>query len=264
MKTLIKIALISFFALTVFGQSAFGFFIGFKPWKLPREYTFTETHGTVIDAETKKPIEGLIVVGIWELEWTRGPTYISEAIVKKLIHVEETVTDEKGQYTLPAPPSMKRPAFWGFNGEDPRMLFFKPGYKIEFLTNSPWISQVSRELHEEYTYSKGRKSYWDGKIIDLEPFRIGRKIPIKDRDDQKGGVWRYDTATEEMWEWDLGFIKSIFEKIEEDDKKRRIETHKLKNLLQVFAEERKKVSKPYYLDLPQRFEDYLKEMDYEK
>jgi hypothetical protein len=275
MRAVIKITLISFFVLTVLGHSAFGFFIGFKPWKLPREYTFTETNGTVIDAETKKPIEGLVVVGMWELEWTRGPTYISEAIVTKLIHVEETVTDEKGQFTLPAPPSIKRPSFWGFNGEDPTILFFKPGYKIEFLSNYFWISSwVTREGIENYVYSKIRQSYWNGKVIDLEPFRIGRKIPIKDRYYTKERIMRYDTATQEMWEWDLGFIQGIFEKIEDADKKKirgipiklapYIEAQKVKNLLKVFAEERKKAAKPYYLDLPQRFEDYLKEMGREK
>ena len=263
-----KIALISLFVFGVLGQSAFGFFHSFQPSKLPDEYTFTETRGTVIDAETKKPIEGLIVVGMWELEWTGGPTYITEAIVSKLIHVEETVTDEKGQFTLPAPPSIKRPKYWAFHGDDPQVLFFKAGYEIKFLSNCPWILQVSRELHEEYTYSKSRKSYWTEKVIDLEPFRIGRKMPIRDCE---GEFWRYDTATQRMWERGLGYIQGIFEKIEEADKKERrgipielaphIEINKVKNLLKVFAEERKKTSDPNDLKLPQRFEDYLKKGD---
>ncbi len=256
---------ISLFVLVIWVGSALGFFRGFLPSKLPDGYTFTETRGTVIDAETKKPIEGLIVVGTWELEWTGGPTYITEAIVSKLIYVEETVTNEKGQFILSAPPPIKRPKYWAFHGDDPRILFFKPGYKIKFLSNCPWILQVSRELHEEYTYSKNRKSYWTDKVIDLEPFRIGRKIPIRDCE---GEFWRFDTATQKMWEDDLGSIKVIFENIEGSVQKKvngvpielapYIETQKVQNLLRVFAEERKKASKPYYLDLPQRFEDYLK------
>lgn len=267
-----KIAFISLFASVVWVGSASGFFYGFRPSKLPDEYTFTETHGTVIDAETKKPIEGLIVVGMWELEWTGGPIYISDAIVTKLIHVEESVTDEQGQFILPAPPPIKRPKYWAFHGGDPRILFFQPGYKIEFLSNYFWISSWSGD-RGGYTYSKVRKSYWNGKVIDLEPFRIGRKIPIKDRYYTKERIIRYDIATQKMWDDDLGSIKVIFENIEESVQKKingisvelapYIETQKVQNLLKVFAEERKKVSKPYYLDLPRRFEDYLKEMGHE-
>jgi hypothetical protein len=270
-----RIAFISLFVLLVWISSAFGFFPGFLPSKLPDGYTFTETRCTVIDAETKKPIEGFIVVGMWELEWTGGPIYISDAIVTKLIHVEESVTDKKGQFILPAPPPIKRPKYWAFHGYDPRILFFKPGYKIEFLSNYFLISSwVTREGIENYTYSKIRQSYWNGKMIDLEPFRVGRKIPIKDRDYTKESIMRYDTATQKMWEDDLGSIKVIFENIEESVQKRvngipielapYIETQKVKNLLKVFAEERKKALKPYYLDLPQRFEDYLKEMGHER
>ena len=268
-----RIALLSLFVLIVWVGSTFGFFYGFLPAKLPAEYTFTEARGAVIDAETKKPIEGLIVVGMWELEWTGGPTYITEAIVSKLIHVEEAITDAKGQFILPVPPLIKRPKYWAFHGDDPKILFFKPGYKIEFLSNYFWLSSWSGD-RGGYTYSKVRKSYWDGKVIDLEPFIIGRKIPIKDRYYTKERIIRYDTVTQKMWEDDLGSIKTIFENIEESVQKKvngipieltpYIETQKVKNLLKVFAEERKKTLKPYYLDLPQRFEDYLKEMGHEK
>lgn len=267
MKALQRITLFSILIVLGLVQSALGFFPGFQPSKLPAEYTFTETRGTVIDAETKKPIEGLIVVGMWELEWTGGPTYATMGTASKLIHVEEAVTDAEGKFILPAPPLIKRPKYWAFHGNDPEILFFKPGYKIEFLSNYFWLSSWSGD-RGGYTYSKVRKSYWDGKVIVLEPFRIGRKIPIRDRYYTKERIIRYDTATPTMWEDDLGFIRGIFEMIEESVQKKvngvpieltpYIETQKVKNLVKVFAEERKKTSKPYYLELPKRFEDYLK------
>lgn len=122
--------------------------------------------------------------------------------------------------------------------------------------------------------SKVRKSYWYGKVIDLEPFIIGRKIPIKDRDYPKERILRYDTATQDMWESDLESIRGIFYQIEDADKKEvneiplefapYIETRKVKNLLRVFAEERKKTSNPLLYYIPQRFEDYLKGISNEK
>jgi len=254
-------------------RNAFGFILDSS--KLPDEYTFTEIKGTVIDAETKKPIEGVIVMALWEIEWLGRPGIYYEGGTAKVIHAEEAVTDKDGKYTIPAWGAIKRPKEWAFRSFDPSITFFKPGYMLEELNNYFWISSwVSRGIKENYTYSKVRKSYWDGKIIDLEPFIIGRKIPIKDRYYTKERIKRYDIATQHMWEFELDSIRGTFYQIDGADKKEvheipielapYIETSKVKNLLKVFAEERKKTSKPFRYDIPQRFEDYLREISNEK
>ncbi|KAF0145682.1 MAG: hypothetical protein FD156_657 [Nitrospirae bacterium] len=254
-------------------RDAFGFIL--DPSKLPDEYSFTEIKGTVIDAETKKPIEGVVVVALWKINWLGRPGVYYEGGTAKVIHAEEAVTDKNGKYTIPAWGPIKRPKEWAFNGADPSIEFFKPGYSGERLSNYFWLSSwVSRGIKENYTYSKIRKSYWDGKVIDLEPFIIGKKIPIKDRYYTKERIKRYVIATQHMWESELDFIRGIFYQIEDADKKEineipielapYIETRKVKNLLKVFAEEREKTSKPLLYDIPQRFEDYLREIKNEK
>ena len=81
------------------------------PWK-----------GTVIDAETKEPIEGAVVVAIWEKEYGRpaGPySYFLDAV--------EVLTDKDGKFLIPR--------FWKLNLvpilfwiEGPTFEIFKPGY----------------------------------------------------------------------------------------------------------------------------------------
>jgi hypothetical protein len=81
------------------------------PWK-----------GTVIDAETKEPLEGVVVVAIWEKKYggPAGPyTYFLDAV--------EAMTDKDGQFVIPK--------YWKWNWvpfvswiEGPTFEIFKPGY----------------------------------------------------------------------------------------------------------------------------------------
>jgi len=78
--------------------------------------------GTVIDAETKEPISGAVVVGIWHKGYggPAGPyTYFLDAV--------EVLTDKDGRFLIPK--------FWKLNFvpilswiEGPEFEIFKPGF----------------------------------------------------------------------------------------------------------------------------------------
>ncbi len=61
-------------------------------------YRFDEINGTVLDKETRMPIQGVVVVGRLGLEKTNfGGSSFNRPLV-----VKETVTDKEGKFSLPS------------------------------------------------------------------------------------------------------------------------------------------------------------------
>lgn len=116
-------------------------------------YRAAAIDGWVADAETGKPLEGVIVVAHWQLKGgLEGGTPVDE------LQIYETMTDEKGRYHFPG---------WGpkfalsgrLYSESPELLFFKPGYR--------WLG-VSNDWYRGRDTST---SDWNGKTVKLEPFK---------------------------------------------------------------------------------------------
>lgn len=138
---------------------------------IPNTYLAAPISGTVIDKETKQPLEGVIVVVYWNLRkgnfagsWQTG-----------ILHVEEMVTDKEGKYHFKG---------WGpvntFNGRldygSPRMIFAKTGYYPEDKFNSRTqmhfgkrgAGQIPVANSEETEYGVLYRSQWDGKNVELK------------------------------------------------------------------------------------------------
>ncbi len=81
--------------------------------------------GTVVDAETRKPIDGAIVVGLWQLSQMPGEGFGGYA---KII-VENT--DKNGRFRLPFWVALK-PWKWHslLHELAPRIVIYKPGYTV--------------------------------------------------------------------------------------------------------------------------------------
>lgn len=81
------------------------------PWK-----------GKVIDVETKEPLEGAVVLAVWDRYYrtpTGGSTYFYEA--------KETLTDKDGKFEIPSyTPINLLPIISYIEG--PKFIIFKPGY----------------------------------------------------------------------------------------------------------------------------------------
>jgi hypothetical protein len=122
-----------------------------------RIYIAEPIEGWAIDAETKKPVEGVVVVAMWQLY--RG--HIAGRNPTGMLKVLETVTDKDGRFFYPG---------WGpkvtwsgyLDWEDPALIFFKSGYRYRWEAN-PLYSQVNQSIV--------RRSVWNGKKIELQKFK---------------------------------------------------------------------------------------------
>lgn len=124
----------------------------------PPVYFARATYGTVIDAETKQPIEGAVVVAKWEMS-SAGIGSPGPAI---LLHIAEAVTDAKGRYRIPWwGPRLHWPLTW-LDHHDPILSVLKSGYA------------VAVEFNEADSHAWIRESEWNGRPLELARFRGSR------------------------------------------------------------------------------------------
>lgn len=146
----------------------------------PSKYSAEAIEARVIDADTKQPIEGVIVTANWELE---DSTFAGNVPVGQLM-VMEAITDKNGRFYFP-PWGPKKPPKGGLRNKDPQLLLFKPGYRSRGLVN-----EFRERMYEEPV----RRSEWSGKIIEMKKFTgtpkewlrtLERSIPGVTREDAK-------------------------------------------------------------------------------
>lgn len=103
-------------------------------WMVFHKPAFT---GRVIDAETKEPIEGAVVVAVYEKETASFPEHYSTTI-----DVRETLTDKDGMFVIPSYTTIIQP----LSVENPtRFIIFKPGYGSfpDYRVSPPLNKQLS-------------------------------------------------------------------------------------------------------------------------
>lgn len=122
-------------------------------------YSAESIEAKVIDAETKQPLEGVVVTANWQLE--QGT--VGGNIQAGQLMVLEAVTDKEGRFSFPAwGPKTAWQSF--LVNDDPQLLLFKPGYEYRRLFNR---YTSDRELRTRPL----RRSDWNGKMIELKRFK---------------------------------------------------------------------------------------------
>lgn len=112
---------------------------------------------TVVDAETQKPLEGVVVVAHWQL--FHGT--LAGRVPADQLMVLEAVTDKDGRFRFPSwGPKLALSGY--LDDRDPALLLFKSDYEYRGLQN-PTLSTPNR--------SPRRRSQWHGKTIELKPFK---------------------------------------------------------------------------------------------
>lgn len=116
-------------------------------------YIARSSSGRVIDADTKQPIPGAVVVAQWTLsEFARGESSV--------INAKEVTTNSQGEFTIPGWGPRLRPCLTKLGNWDPWLLIFKTGYVPAALFSDKRRSD----------WSIVRKSDFDGATIELKPF----------------------------------------------------------------------------------------------
>ena len=101
-------------------------------------YRFDAISGTVLDKETRKPIEGVVVLGHWGLE---GNTLMNSYYAGPLV-VKETMTDKDGKFMIPASVATDVHKRGHFNSERyPEIAFFKGGYDFHSAFVVPYLPE---------------------------------------------------------------------------------------------------------------------------
>jgi len=117
-------------------------------------YNMQGMEGTVVDKATGEPIEGVMIVEVWEA----GGGFEGHTV--DFLPLQETVTDRNGQYEFPARGS-KHVEEGFLKASTPRLIYFKPGYTF--------FSKRNR-YHPDRRFEFNRRSDWNQKAIELEKF----------------------------------------------------------------------------------------------
>jgi hypothetical protein len=154
---------------------------------LPASYSGAEIRGWVVDAETKKPLEGVHVVAQWIVYTVTSPLQMHRGPGTPL-QIMETVTDAKGEYYFPQWGPKPRPALSAIEwGSDPLLKFFKPGYQQDGRGNYSPPPDNEADMSQRF-------SRWHRQIIPLEPFRgTPQKWAVSLSDLQTSLGWGHDT-----------------------------------------------------------------------
>ncbi len=148
---------------------------------IPASYTARPIRGRVVDATTGQPLEGVIIVA----QWILYDTGVGGQNPRKRLQVLETVTGPDGSYAFPGWGPKQNPvnidkehayACCFLTNRDPKLSFFKPGYRPLTVLN-----QRSSE-------SSVRTSDWDGKAMELEPFKDSRRKRARELDFLQGSL----------------------------------------------------------------------------
>lgn len=122
-------------------------------------YSAEPIEAWVVDAGTKQPLEGVVVVAHWELEggWEGG------SVVGQVM-VMETVTDAKGRFYFPGWGPRLGSQRGNLKTHSPEILLFKSGYRYQGLVNRLTSKTLGGDLDIPL------RSDWNKKTISMEKF----------------------------------------------------------------------------------------------
>jgi hypothetical protein len=148
--------------------------------------------GTILDIDTKQPLEGAVVVA----EYTKASLGLVES-PSSIIDVRETLTDKEGHFCIPPYTAFIQPFSWQIPNS---IIIFKPGYASLKLRTEYFIGEALKEEQEgswlwtkemRYklrgagivelprirTMEERRQAWMDADIFGPE-FKFGEKIPL--------------------------------------------------------------------------------------
>jgi hypothetical protein len=132
------------------------------------DYSAEAIDAQIVDAKTKQPLEGVIVVAHWEVRRV-VPTFVpimpfgNDPRGPFQLQIMETVTDANGRFHFPAWGPLPVPPLAALGDRDPHLIFFKEGYV-------PWSISNGHPTTFDYSASSTRSSELNGTTIKLKKF----------------------------------------------------------------------------------------------
>jgi hypothetical protein len=132
-------------------------------------YSAKPIEAWIIDAETRKPVEGAVVVAQWKLVYGLEGGYAYNWVVM------QTVTDENGRFTFPGwgPRVIPTALLWQAKMErdDPDIKFYKFGYAGVKQTQSMADKAYRRPNLDDYGWggASEREWYLNGETLQYKP-----------------------------------------------------------------------------------------------
>lgn len=144
----------------------------------PPFYSAKDIRATVVDEETGEPLEGVVVVALWELQ---------QVSARPRLHITEAVTDAQGRFHIPGWGPKVRPPLAQLAHRSPLLVLFKSGFVPLRLHNESrarveqhvpsYRTMPTKQLRERILWLRGspedavQDCIWDGLMLQMEPFR---------------------------------------------------------------------------------------------
>lgn len=197
MKTILIISIL-FLTLTLTPSPSHA---GSHGWMIYYEGSF---RGKVIDVETKKPIEGAVVVAVYHIRLF-GPILPIFAGTE-VADVQEVITDSKGDFFIPSN-IFFYPWPTTFGGEYTGFIIFKPGYASYSGSNDCLSGGVCKEAEFPWLYNQQLKFKIGSGLVELPK--------LKTREERLDSLRSANLHGEVPWKK----IKNLMHSINEEYKK---------------------------------------------
>ncbi|MFZ3090791.1 MAG: hypothetical protein WA240_09250 [Nitrospirota bacterium] len=138
---------------------------------------FGPFQGKIVNAETKEPIEGVVVLIVWsEVHFFAGSTFYD---------AQETLTDKNGEFYIPA--------IWVFNPlirlkAEADVIIYKSGYGTDSVLGVDFRGLWKAFLKNEWGAPKGT-FIW--KLEDNKPIIMLKKLSVEERKRYSTPGWGY-------------------------------------------------------------------------
>lgn len=168
-RFLIFISLITLIAFQSSTAYAFVWMIYHKP----------EFKGKVMDAETKEPIEGAVVVAVYN----KSTIGLGAGTISSVIEVKESLTDNEGMFQIPTYTTIIQPFSWEISAT---FIIFKSGYgSFPNYRTSPSIKLSNPALEQFFSGEVGKEGVvrWHGEL-DKVTFGIVELPKLKTREER--------------------------------------------------------------------------------
>ena len=147
-------------------------FAGLKGWII---YSAPEYHGRIIDAETKQPLQNVVIVAVYY----KFQAFVGFPPNSTFFKAREALTDEKGEFIIPALTTFLNPFYVK---DQVKFIIYKPGYSSYNLnggssiypfsyTSPEYLFQEKLDFMVEDQLESGKKVTYVGGVVELYPLK---------------------------------------------------------------------------------------------